>query len=100
MKFVREFTIKAIYNYNTNKNKGFLNALIGRKKNSSKFGYYGLDLLCREIMDGKGKVLPKHIAFAIANIGLIFEQDFFQHERMNYMQNCIANIEKSMIFYI
>jgi len=44
---VRDFTIKAIQNFNTNKNKGFLSSLIGIKKNSSKFGYYGLDLLCK-----------------------------------------------------
>ncbi len=95
IKFVRDFTIKAIQNFNTNKNKGFLNALIGRKKSSSKFGYYGLDLLFREIQDGTGRVQSKNIAFVITNMGLIFMNEYFHHERITYMQQCIANIDKS-----
>ena len=95
IKFVRDFTIKAIQNFNTNKNKGFFNSLIGRKKSSSKYGYYGLDLLFKEMQDGSGKVQPKNVPFVISNIGNIFLNDFFHHERISYMQQCIGNIEKS-----
>lgn len=56
IKFVKDFTIKAIKNYNCSKSKGFLSVLIGRKKNSGKFGYYGLDMFAREIMDANGKI--------------------------------------------
>lgn len=91
---MRDFTIKAIQNFNTNKNKGFFSALIGRKKNSSKFGYYGLDLLFKQIQDGVGKIDPKNIAFVISNIGVIFSNESFHQERMIYMQTCIANIDK------
>lgn len=72
IKFVRDFTIKAIQNFNINKNRGFFNALIGRKKNSSKFGYYGLDLFFKEMQDASGKILPRNIAFVITNMGIIF----------------------------
>ena len=71
IKFIKEFTIKAINNFNSNKSKGFFSGLLGRKKCSGKFGYYGLNLFVKEIMDIGGNIRPTNIAFVINNIGSI-----------------------------
>lgn len=42
LKFIRNFTIKAISNFS--RQKSFLSSFFKRSKNSSKYGYYGLDL--------------------------------------------------------
>ena len=42
IKFVKNFTINAIKNFS--KEKSFLSSFFKRTKNSSKYGYYGLDL--------------------------------------------------------
>lgn len=95
IKFIRDFTVSAIENFNTHKNKGFLNALMGRKKSSSKYGYYGLNLFWKEIQDRTGIILPKNITLVISNIGAIFSHDVFHHERFPYLQLCLQNINKS-----
>lgn len=42
MKFIKNFTINAIYNYS--QQKSFLSAFFKKSKNSGKYGFYGLDL--------------------------------------------------------
>ncbi len=42
----------------------------------------------------------ENIAFAIYNIGIIFQNEAFHHERLGYMQTCINNIEKSKTIII
>jgi len=42
IKFIKNFTINAIKNFS--KRTSFLTSLFNRSKNSSKYGYYGLDL--------------------------------------------------------
>ena len=86
--------------FNNNKNKGFLSSLMGRKKNSSKYGYYGLNLFYKEILDKGGRIVPKNIALVITNIGLIFSNEAFQHERYAYLQLLMTNINKSMNLFI
>ena len=69
---------------------------MGRKKSSSKYGYYGLNLFWKEIQD-KGCINPNNIVLVITNIGIIFTHEIFQHERLTYLQNCLQNIQKSNI---
>jgi hypothetical protein len=49
-----------------------LSSILGRKKNSGKFGYYGLDLFGREVMDNGGRIESRNIGLVVANIGEIF----------------------------
>ena len=95
VKFIRDFTINAIENFNANKNKGFFNSLMGRKKSSNKYGYYGLNLFWKEIQDKGGRIEPKNIILVISNIGNIFTHEIFQHERLSYLHSCLTNIQKS-----
>lgn len=78
LKFIRDFTIKAIQNFNNSKNKGFLN-IFGKKKCSNKYGYYGLNLFWKEIEDQEGKILPNNVPLVINNISFIFENESFHH---------------------
>ncbi len=50
MKFIKTFTIKAVENLS--KEKSILSGFFGRKKGgSSKYGYYGLNILYTESHD-------------------------------------------------
>lgn len=50
MKFIKTFTIKAVDNLS--KEKSILSGFFGRKKGgSSKYGYYGLNILYKESHD-------------------------------------------------
>lgn len=49
------------------------------------------------MQDGRGKITSKNIACVVTNIGTIFENEVFHHERLRYMQDCVTNIDKSNI---
>ena len=67
--------------------------LTGKKKNSTRYGYYGLNLFYQEI-DDNGRVEPENVIFVIGKIGNIFEKESFHHERFTYMAICLQSIEK------
>ena len=62
IQLLKNFTINAILNYS--RQKSFFAALFKKSKNSSKYGYYGLDLFFKEIQD-EGIITTN-------NIGLVF----------------------------
>ena len=64
---------------NSSRNRGLLGMFTSKKKCSSQYQYYGLDLFFREIQDGKGRVQPKNILLVIDNIGVIFSKESFHH---------------------
>ena len=49
MRFIKNFTINAIANHS--QQKSFLSSFFKKTKNSSKYGYYGLDLFFKEIQE-------------------------------------------------
>lgn len=54
MNFIKTFTLKAIENLS--KEKSILSGWFGKKKGSSKYGYYGLNMLFKESLD-EGKIV-------------------------------------------
>jgi len=67
--------------------------LFRRRKNSSKYGYYGLDLFFKEIQDD-GSILPVNIPMIFDNVKEIFTVEIFQGERINYLTVCLGWLEK------
>lgn len=46
---------------------------MGKKKSSSKYGYYGLNLFWKEMQDNIGHVSTNYLIFVINNMGIIFK---------------------------
>lgn len=49
LRLIKNFTINAINNHS--KQKSFFSSFFKKTKNSSKYGYYGLDLIFKELQD-------------------------------------------------
>lgn len=88
---LKNFTINATTNHS--KQKSFFSSLFRRHKNSSKHGYYGLDLFFKEIQDD-GSLKKELIPLVFETVKEIFLVEIFQGERINYMNTCIGWLEK------
>lgn len=88
---IKEFTIKAIDNFS--KQSSFF-GFIRRKKCSSKYDYYGANILWKEIQDDGGLDV-KLIPVALDALKTIFSSESFKNVRDAYMAQCLENIQKS-----
>ena len=92
IQLLKKFTINAIINYSHQ--KSFLSSLFRRNKNSGKYGYYGLDLLFKEVQD-EGVIAKGSIGLVFETVKEIFMVEIFQAERVNYLTTCIGWLERT-----
>jgi hypothetical protein len=88
---LKDFTINAILNHS--KQKSLIATLLRRAKNSSKYGYYGLDLFFKEVQDD-GAISPHNMPLVFETIKEFFTVETFQGERINYLNTCIGWLER------
>lgn len=68
-----------------------------RKVKSSKYGFYGLELLYKECLNS-GVIKPEFIFTALQCIRSILENEQIVGEKMKYLNLCLDEIQKSKRF--
>ncbi len=68
-----------------------MSSFFKKTKISSKYGYYGLGLFHKEILNG-GRIDKNYVILSLEMIKDLFNNELFHPERASYLTACISSI--------